>query len=328
MREWLKPRSFCSVSLSVHVWGKAEVSLTKSSFQENKFRSSFFPGSSPTIISRKRYVARLPWTSVSSPTHEYQVPGWTKPDWPGLSPPLFLILAYLPGQTNRAWLQRDMILTPPMEVFQRVPECTSPQSSPNHWILKLEKLQRSSYPRKDDDLTTGGNNLTKVKLFVIWELGPLITTSTAAVIFNQFYVPAVSMDFCCSVAQSCPTLAIPWTAACQASLSFTISQSLLRFMSLESVIPSNHLILCHPLLLLPSIFSSIRVFSSESALHIRGPKASVSVITVNTQSLFPLRLTSLIFLLSKGVSRVFSSTTIQKHQFSNTQPSLWSNSQH
>ena len=206
MREWLKPRSFCSVSLSVHVWGKAEVSLTKSSFQENKFRSSFFPGSSPTIISRKRYVTRLPWTSVSSPTHEYQVPGWTKPDWPGLSPPLFLILAYLPGQTNRAWLQRDMILTPPMEVFQRVPECTSPQSSPNHWILKLEKLQRSSYPRKDDDLTTGGNNLTKVKLFVIWELGPLITTSTAAVIFNQFYVPAVSMDFCCSVAQLCQLL--------------------------------------------------------------------------------------------------------------------------
>ena len=136
------------------------------------------------------------------------------------------------------------------------------------------------------------------------------------------------MDFCCSVAQLCPTLVIPWTAARQASLSFTISQSLLRFMSLESVIPSNHLILCHPLLLLPSIFSSIRVFSNESALHIRGPKASVSVILVNTQSLFPLGLTSLIFLLSKGVSRVFSSTTIQKHQFSNTQPSLWSNSQH
>ena len=65
--------------------------------------------------------------------------------------------------------------------------------------------------------------------------------------------------------------ALPWTAACQASLSFTISQSFLKLMSIESVIPSNHLILCHPLLLLASIFLSIWVFSSESALCIRWP---------------------------------------------------------
>ena len=64
----------------------------------------------------------------------------------------------------------------------------------------------------------------------------------------------------------------PWTAARQASLSFTISQSLLKFISIELVMPSNHLILCHPLLLLPSIFPSIRVFSNESAPHIRWPK--------------------------------------------------------
>ena len=63
-----------------------------------------------------------------------------------------------------------------------------------------------------------------------------------------------------------------WTAALQAPLSFTVSQSFLQFMSIESVMVSNHLILCHPLLLLPSIFPSIRVFSSESALHIRWPK--------------------------------------------------------
>ena len=63
-----------------------------------------------------------------------------------------------------------------------------------------------------------------------------------------------------------------WTAACQASLSFTISQSLLKLMPIELVMPSNHLILCHPLLLLPSNFPSIRVFSSDSALHIRWPK--------------------------------------------------------
>ena len=67
-------------------------------------------------------------------------------------------------------------------------------------------------------------------------------------------------------------LVIPWTAAHQASPSFTIFQSLLKLMSIESVMPSNHLILCHPLLLLPSIFPSIRVFSNESALHIRWPK--------------------------------------------------------
>ena len=64
----------------------------------------------------------------------------------------------------------------------------------------------------------------------------------------------------------------PWTAACQASLSTTNFRSLLKFMSIESVMPSNHLILCHPLLLPPSLFPSIRVFSSESVLRIRWPK--------------------------------------------------------
>ena len=76
----------------------------------------------------------------------------------------------------------------------------------------------------------------------------------------------------CSTSQSVQLFATPWTAAHQASLSFTISQSLLKLMSIESVVPSNHLILCHPLLLLPSIFPSNRVFSNESALHIRWPK--------------------------------------------------------
>ena len=66
--------------------------------------------------------------------------------------------------------------------------------------------------------------------------------------------------------------ATPWTAACQASLSITNSQSLLKLMSIESVMPSNHFILCRPLLLLPSIFPSIRVFSNKSVLHLRWPK--------------------------------------------------------
>ena len=75
-----------------------------------------------------------------------------------------------------------------------------------------------------------------------------------------------------SFTQSCLTLATPWTAAHQASLSITNLQSLLKLISIESVMPSNHLILCCPLLLLPSIFPSIRVFSNELALHIMWPK--------------------------------------------------------
>ena len=75
-----------------------------------------------------------------------------------------------------------------------------------------------------------------------------------------------------SVVQSCPTLCNPWTTALQASLSITNSRSLLKFMSIESVIPSNHFNLCHALVLLPSIFPSIKVFSNESALCIRWPK--------------------------------------------------------
>ena len=98
----------------------------------------------------------------------------------------------------------------------------------------------------------------------------------------------------------------------------------------ESMMLFNHLIHCHPLLLLPSIFPSIRVFSSELALCISWPKyssASASVLPMNIQGWFPLGLIGLISLLSKGLSRVFSSITIRKHQFCGVQPSLWSNSQ-
>ena len=118
--------------------------------------------------------------------------------------------------------------------------------------------------------------------------------------------------------------ATPWTAAHQASLSFIISQSLLKLMSVELVMPTN-LIFCHPLLLLPSVFPSIRVFSNESVLCIRCPKywtASVSVLPMNIQDWVPLRRTGLISLLSKGLSRVFSNSTVQKHQFFGAQPSL------
>ena len=104
--------------------------------------------------------------------------------------------------------------------------------------------------------------------------------------------------------------ATPWTAACQASLPITNSQSLPKLMSIETVMPSNHLILCHPLLLLISIFTSAGVFSNELALPIRWPKYwsfSFSISPpVNIQGWFPLGLTCLISLLSKGLSRVLS----------------------
>ena len=122
----------------------------------------------------------------------------------------------------------------------------------------------------------------------------------------------------------------PWTAAHQASLSIANSQSLLKLMFIESVMPSNHLILCCPLLFLSSIFPSIRVFSNESTLLKRWPKYwsfSFSISPSNGYSgLIPLGLTGLIFLQSKGFSRVFSNKTVQKHQFFDAQLSLWSNS--
>ena len=122
----------------------------------------------------------------------------------------------------------------------------------------------------------------------------------------------------------------PWIAARQASLSITNSWSLLKLMSIESMMPSSHLILCRPLLLLPPIPPSIRVFSSESTLRMRWPKywslASASVLPMNTQDWSPLGCTGWISLQSKGLSRVFSNTTVQKHQFFGAQLSSQSNS--
>ena len=109
-------------------------------------------------------------------------------------------------------------------------------------------------------------------------------------------------------------------------LSITNSQSLLKLMSIDSVTPSNSLILFSPLLLPPSIFSSIRAFSHESVLYIRWPKywslCSTSVLPMNIQDWFPLGWTGWTSLQSKRLSRVFSNTTVQKHQFFSAQLSL------
>ena len=119
--------------------------------------------------------------------------------------------------------------------------------------------------------------------------------------------------------------ATQWTAAWQASLSITNSRSLLKLMSIESLLQSNHLILSSPS---PptSVFPSIKVFSNESVLHITGQcigvSVSASVLPMDIHNWSPLGWTGWISLQSKGLSRVFSNTTVQKHQFFGTQLSL------
>ena len=124
---------------------------------------------------------------------------------------------------------------------------------------------------------------------------------------------------------------IPWTAPCQAFLSSIISQSLIKFMSIELVILSNHLILCcahfpfHPQSFPASgSFPVSHLFTSDDQSI--GASASASVFPVNIQSWFPLGVTGWVSLLSKGLSRVFSNTTVKKHQFFSAQPSSQSNS--
>ena len=130
---------------------------------------------------------------------------------------------------------------------------------------------------------------------------------------------------------SCVRLFVtPWIAACQASLSITNSRSSPRLTSIESVMPSSHLILCRPLLLLPPVYPSIRFFSSESTLRMRWPKywsfSLASVLPRNTQGCPPSERTGWISLQSKEISRVFSNTTVQTHQFFRAQLSSQSNS--
>ena len=123
-----------------------------------------------------------------------------------------------------------------------------------------------------------------------------------------------------SVAQSCPT---SWIAGHQASLSITNSQSLLKLMSIESVMPSNHLILCHPLLLLPSIFLNIRVFSNESALCIRRPKYWSFIFRISPSNeysvLISFRIGWFDLLAVQGTLNSSHNTTVPKHQFFSAQ---------
>ena len=133
-----------------------------------------------------------------------------------------------------------------------------------------------------------------------------------------------------SAAQSCQTLRPHEPQYARPTCPSPIPWSLPKPTSVESVMPSNHLILCHPLFLLPSIFPSIRVFSNESALRIRWPKYwsfSFNIRPSNEHpGLISFRMTGGISLQSKGLSRVFSNTTVQKHQFFSAQLSSQYNS--
>ena len=130
----------------------------------------------------------------------------------------------------------------------------------------------------------------------------------------------------CSV-QSCPTLCDPLDCS-MPGFSITNFQSLLKLMSIELVMPSNHL--CCPLLLLLSVFPSIRVFSNESVLHISWPKDWSFSFSISPskeyKGLISFMIDWLDLLANKGLSRVFSNTTVRKHQFFSTQLSLWLNS--
>ena len=132
-----------------------------------------------------------------------------------------------------------------------------------------------------------------------------------------------------SVAQSCPTLCNSMDCSMPGFTTIANSQSFLKLMSIESVIPSNYLILCHPLLL-PSIVPSIRVFFNELALHIQyssqsfGASSSAPVLPINIQGWFLLGLSGLISSQFKGLSRIFSNNIVQKHQFFGVQLSLCS----
>ena len=153
----------------------------------------------------------------------------------------------------------------------------------------------------------------------MWSFNRCIISSKLPSVVNQVFISVHSLSHVW-------LFVAPWSAAHKTSLSITSSWSLLKLMSIESLMPSNHLILCHPLLLLASIFPSIPVFSNESALHIRWRKYwifSLNISLFNEHSgLMSLGWTGWISLQSNGFSRIFSTTTDQKNQFFGAQLSL------
>ena len=170
-------------------------------------------------------------------------------------------------------------------------------------------------------------NLLRVRVEILYKLPSLVHYSSI-IPLSLIVISKVVVQFSRSVVSDSAT---PWTVAHQASLSITNSWNLLKLMSIESVMPSNHLILCRPLLPPPSIFPSIRVFSNESVLHIRWPKYwsfSFSISPCNEYSgLNSFRIDWFDLLAVQETLENLFNTTVQKHQFFGAQLSLWSNSQ-
>ena len=165
------------------------------------------------------------------------------------------------------------------------------------------------------------------KAHYCWVLPP----SEPKVSFSSFCMLALVVLSCLSVqftsvTQSCPTICDPWTAAHQATLSITNSWSLLKLMSTKSVMPFNHLILCRPLLFLPKIFPSIRIVSKKSVPHIRWPEYWSFRFNTNPPNVYSglisFRMDLFDFLAVQGTLKIFSNTTVQKHQFFGVQLSL------
>ena len=150
-----------------------------------------------------------------------------------------------------------------------------------------------------------------------------------SVLISQFIAPPLSSVVVVQLFSRVWLFTSPWTAAQQAFLSFTISWSLLKLIPIKSVMPSNHLILCHPssshLQSLPASGSFLMSQFFASGDQSIGALALASVPPMNIQDWFPLGLTGLIPFQSKGISRVLSNITVHKHQFFNAQPSLCSN---
>ena len=159
--------------------------------------------------------------------------------------------------------------------------------------------------------------MSLIKLCV---LGHLCDSQFLAQFFNCKMGPMHKYQFSSvQLLSSVRIFVAPWTARRQASVSIANSRSLLKLISIGSVMPSNHLILCRPLLLLPQSFPASGSFQMSqlfaSSGQSTGISASTSVLPMNTQDWFPLGWTGWISLQSKGLSRVFSNTTVQKHPF-------------
>ena len=176
-----------------------------------------------------------------------------------------------------------------------------------------------------------------VSPFIAALLSPLLTTGLVSIYVNQLlfckevhFLPLLSVNSVSSVAQSCLDSATPWTIAYQASKSIINSRSLLKLVSTESVMPSNHFIFSHPLLLLPSIFPSIRIFSKESVLCIRWPKywsSSFSIGPCNEYSgLISIRMDWLGLLAVQGTLKSLLQYHSSKASILGAQLSLQSNS--